>query len=168
MARTDFTLQAFGYRDVQGRFVRRTAALAETRRELVRESGRVMTEQLKIHAPHKTGKFAAGLFYRTYDSGDMVEARFYAGGEHGYVLPFLAYGTADHIIPKGGSAAQRAKGYPLRFFWERGPRGSGMYAYWQVHHPGTNASPFIGLARAAAEPVIKRILRDHVRQLAWL
>lgn len=168
MARADFSLQAFGYRDVLGRFAQRTAALTDTRRDLARESGRIMVEQLKIHAPRKTGKFAAGLFYRTYERGDMVETRFYAGGEHGYVLPFLAYGTADHIIPRGGSAAQKAKGYPLRFFWQKGPRGPGMYSYWSVHHPGTNASPFIGLARVSAQPPIRELLRRTVRKLAWL
>jgi len=168
MARTDFSLQAFGYRDVLGRFTRRTAALTETRRELAREAGRIVVEQLKIQAPRKTGKFAAGLFYRTYEHEDVVETRFYAGGEHGYVLPFLAYGTADHIIPRGGSAAQKAKGYPLHFFWQKGPRGPGMYSYWQVHHPGTNASPFIGYARVSAMPLIQGMMRQHVRKLAWL
>ena len=168
MARLDFSIEAFGYRDVLGRFERRTENLAAIRRDLAREAGRVTTKQLQIHAPRKTGKFAAGLYYRTYDRGDEVEVRFYAGGEHGYLLPFLAYGTVDHIIPKGGSAAQIAKGYPLRFFWEKGPKGPGMYAYWSVHHPGTNADPFIGYAKVSAAPLVRDLLRNKVRQLAWL
>lgn len=168
MARADFSIEAFGYRDVLGRFTKRTEALAKARRELAREAGQAVVKQLKIHAPRKTGKFAEGLFYRTYEDGDKVEIRFYAGGEHGYVLPFLAYGTHDHIIPTGGSAAQKAKGYPLRFFWQKGPHGPGYYAFWQVHHPGTNASPFIGYARVSAQPIVRDLLRDKVKQLAWL
>lgn len=168
MARTDFTLHAFGYRDMLGRFAKRTTALAATRRELAREAGRVMVEQLKIHAPRKTGKFAAGLFYRTYEYGDRSETRFYAGGEHSYVLPFLAEGTAAHPIPRGGTAAQQARGYPLRFFWPRGPHGPGIYRYWHVQHPGTAASPFIGRACATAQPRIAALMARSVRQLVWL
>jgi len=151
-----------------GRMTKRTDALAETRRDLARDAGRAMIKQLKIHAPRKTGKFAEGLFYRTYDTGDKIEVRFYSGGEHAHLLPFLAYGTADHIIPTGGGAAQKAKGYPLRFFWEKGPRGPGMYAYWSVHHPGTNAHPFIGYAKVSAAPIVRDLLRNKVRRLAWL
>ena len=168
MARFGLTFEAAGYRDTLGRFTRRTEELEKVRRDLVREGGAITVKQLKIHAPRKTGKFAAGLFYRTYDFGDTAEARFYAGGEHGYLLPFLAFGTADHIIPTGGSAAQKHKGYPLRFFWEKGPRGAGIYSYWQVHHPGTNAHPFIGYARVSSQPLLRDLLRTKVRQLAWL
>lgn len=167
MARFDFNITAFGYSDAYHKMVQRRDNTSKIAREHAREAGRTMITALRRTAPRKTGKFAAGLFYRTYEREGGYEIRFYAGGEHGYVLPFLLYGTADHIIPKGGSAAQMAKGYPLRFFWAKGPKGPGTYRYWSVHHPGTNPSPFVGQARTEAAPLIREELRQIVK-LAWL
>ena len=168
MSKFGFSLQAFGYRDVLGRFTKRTEEVANVHRELSREAGRLTVRLLKHYAPSKTGLFAEGIFYRTYEIPGGAEVRFYVKGEHAYLLPFLAFGTVDHIIPVGGAGAQMAKGYPLRFFWEKGPRGAGEYRYWSVHHPGTNADPFIGLARAAAEPQVRNLMYQKAKRLAWL
>ncbi|HNT78082.1 MAG TPA: hypothetical protein PKH77_23970, partial [Anaerolineae bacterium] len=121
-------------------------------------AGRVLLRALKAHAPRKTGKFAEGLFYCTYHRPGGYEVAFYAGGEHGYLLPFLTNGAADHLI--SGT-------YPLRFFWERGPQGAGVYHYHHVHHPGANPSPFVAQARTATAPQVREELRQLV-QLAWL
>ncbi len=160
MARVGLTFEALGYRDAMGRFAKRTDLLQRERREAGRRSGRRMVGAMRRHAPRKTGAFAAGLFFRTYDYGYETQVRFYAGGAHGYLLHWITDGTGPHVIPKGGSAAQLAKGYPLTFFWEKGPQGPGIYSYWSVHHPGTEANPFVEEAYAEAGP---DILADYQR-----
>lgn len=161
MARADFNIQAFGYSQAFTRMINRQDKTAELAREFAREAGRETVKQLKHYAPRKTGKFAAGIYYRSYKRPTGFEVRFYVKGEHAHILPFLVYGTADHIItPKG-------PGYPLRFFWQHGPRGPGEYRYMRVHHPGTNINPFVGLATAAAGPPVRDLLRQMVK-LAWL
>jgi len=62
-----------------------------------------------------------------------------------YQLKFtLPPGTRPHFIPGGRSVStiqeaadlQAKKGYPLRFYWEHGPYGPGIYFFWSVRHPG--------------------------------
>lgn len=166
--RFNLELEALGYRDVAGRFAKRTDELQKQRRELGRQAGRVFVQALKKHAPKRTGEFAKHLFYRTYDRGSRLEVRFYAGGPHAFVLPFLTEGTRPHVIPTGGSAAQMAKGYPLRFFWEKGPRGPGIYHYWSVNHPGTKPNPFVDEARKESGEPLRRELQKAAARVAWL
>lgn len=168
MPRIKLTFEAMGYRDVEGRFTRRTKKLQEERRSLIRDAGRKVLDALKRHANRDTGLFAEGLFFRTYDRGHQAEARFYAGGEHAFVLPFLIEGTRPHLIPRGGAAEMLAKGYPLRFYWEKGPAGPGIYYFWEVHHPGTKPSPFVDDARAEVEPGLFDDLRQVAIRVAWL
>jgi len=168
MTKFNFAIREFGYRDTLGRFAERSRRTVPAQRTMARAAGRELVRLLKMNAPKKTGEFAAGLYYRTYDRGNGTEIRFYVKGKHAYVLPFLVNGTVDHEIPTGGSAAQIAKGYPLSFFWEKGPAGAGRYSYWSVHHPGTNPDPFVGQARAAAEPFIHELLRRTAGTIAWL
>jgi len=166
--RIGLTLEALGYREVTGRFARRSQVLETERRALIRNAGRTFTEALARHAPKRTGEFARGLFYRTYDRGYTSEARFYAGGKHAFVLPFLIYGTRPHTIPTGGSAAQMAKGYPLTFYWEKGPAGKGWYSFWSVQHPGTKPSPFVDEAYREIGPQLKSDLQKVAVRVAWL
>jgi len=142
-----------GYRDPgTGLFARKSTALRAQRREFAREAGRLMQGSLRRHAPRSqprpdkkntSGLFANGIRYRSRETERGVEVIFYASGPHAFVLPFLIHGTKPHVIPTGGAAAQRAKGYPLRFFWEKGPSGPGIYRYWSVNHPGTKPDPFV-------------------------
>jgi len=84
------------------------------------------------------------------------------------VLPFLIYGTRPHTIPTGGSAAQMAKGYPLTFYWEKGPAGKGWYSFWSVQHPGTKPSPFVDEAYREIGPQLKSDLQKVAVRVAWL
>jgi len=175
--RFELTFEAMGYRNAQGRFAQRTEKLAAERREIARDAGRMTLAALKARAPRSkpvpgqkstSGTFARGLIYRTYERGNAVQARFYATGPHAFVLPFLVKGTRPHVIPTGGALAQMAKGYPLRFYWKKGPQGPGIYRYWSVNHPGTQPSPFIEEALADVEPELSKMLRKRARSVAWL
>jgi hypothetical protein len=92
----------------------------------------------------------------------------YAGGEHGFVLDFLRFGTKPHPIPRGGSAEQLAKGYPLRFYWKQGPGGPGIYYFWSVRHPGTDPNPFIDEAMAEIEDEVQTELMRVAASVAQL
>lgn len=136
--------EEIGYRDALGRFVKRERILATERDKLVTGLGDDLVHILRRRAPRKSGKFAEGI--RAYGMRRVwweTELLVGAEGEHGFLLPFIKLGTRPHIIPRGGSAAQLAKGYPLSFYWEKGPRGPGWYHFWSVQHPGTKANPFI-------------------------
>lgn len=47
-------------------------------------------------------------------------------------------GSRPHEIPTGGAAAQKAKGYPLRF-----PKNGMVIRAWKVNHPGNAPNPFL-------------------------
>lgn len=136
------TFEAAGYRDAQGRFAKRSEGLVRQQREMVREQSRLMVATLREEAPKKTGVFAEGIAYRTSVTSEGARSAIYVRGEHAHLLNWIVGGTKPHEIPKGGSAAQMAKGYPLRFFWEKGPRGPDVYYFWSVQHPGTKPDDF--------------------------
>lgn len=154
-------LEAIGYRDVLGRFARRTEALQTAKREEMRELGRGMVQALRHYAPKRSGKLAEGFGYRTDERGSSTTVTFFVGGEHAFVLPFLTEGTKPHpIYPRGD--------YPLRFFWERGPRGPGIYYYWSVSHPGTFPDPFVERAVDAMSPQFAYGLARVAKRVVWL
>ena len=66
----------------------------------------------------------------------------------------------------GGSAAQMAKGYPLTFYWEKGPAGKGWYSFWSVQHPGTKPSPFVDEAYREIGPQLKSDLQKVAVRVA--
>ncbi len=157
-----------GHRDAQGRFARRSEMLVVRQKRAMQRSGKIAVRAYRKHAPRDSGKFAKGFFYRSYDRGYRSFVRVYPGGEHGYLFDWIVEGTAPHPIPKGGSAAQLAKGYPLSFYWEKGPRGPGQYAFWSVNHPGTEPNPFDERALAEAGPKILEELRAVAASVARL
>jgi hypothetical protein len=97
----------------------------------------------------QTGKFAKGIRFRSFQTGDTV------GFTTSIPQPlgkWITGGTRPHVItPKG-------PGYPLRFFWAK--LGRVVYAY-RVNHPGTKANPFVKRAydrwRPKAETEMRRI-----------
>jgi len=154
-------LEVVGYRH-KGHFAAKTPELAKARREEMREIGRGMVKTLQHYAPEDTGKFKQGIAYRTDDRGDTTTITFYVKGEHAFLLPFLTQGTKPHTItPKG-------EGYPLRFFWERGPEGPGVYYYYSVQHPGTLPNPFVSLAIDAHSPQMAVGLSRMAQRLRWM
>jgi len=129
----------------------RALAFGSSRRYyLEREQKALITEETerlaritKQEAPTDTGIFAEGIYAEVGQTtwGDW-NSHVGVRGEHAFLLDYIVGGTKPHEIPKGGSAAQLAKGYPLRFYWEKGPNGPGIYYYWSVQHPGTQPNPF--------------------------
>lgn len=165
---TFLSLEAYGYRDALGRIARRTTELETRKREALRALGREMVAELQAEAPRKTGTFAKGLRYRSDAHGTTTTLTFYASGEHAFLLDYIRQGTRKHTIPKGGSAAQMAKGYPLRFYWPKGPRGAGFYHFWSVEHPGTKPNDFVQRALDDKTPTLRAALRKVVQQVVWL
>jgi hypothetical protein len=158
------TFEALGYRDVAGRMARRSTELVQAQRDEMRELGRAGVSTIRHYAPEDTGKFKAGIRYRTTDTGKGTTLAFYASGEHAYLLPFLTEGTPPHEIPVGGAEVQKAKGYPLHWVDES---GEDHYA-WSVFHPGTLPDPFMALAMDALSPQMSQAASRIARRVVWL
>lgn len=162
MMTTLIKFEALGYRDVMGRYAERTEALDRGLRDLVREETKALWSAMRYYAPEKTGKFKAGLRYRTDVRGEgRVTGTIYAGGPHAFLLPIFIYGSRPHTI-----VARRARA--LRFFWERGPRGPGIYYYKSVQRPGTDPHPFIAQAMDSREPHLGYNLYKLARSVTYL
>lgn len=92
--------------------------------------------------PH--GKFARSirtLLHKDPATGQWILEGF-VSEDMAWLNRIIIHGSRPHRIPTGGAAAQMAKGYPLRFYWENGPNGPGIYYYWTVWHPGTKPNPY--------------------------
>lgn len=138
------------------------AKLGANRRQMIVTLAERLVSILREEAPKKTGIFAAGIrsgLVQTAWGETMIDvdvqgehARVTGGGKSYPLAQLIVKGTKPHLIPKGGSAEMQAKGYPLRFYWEKGPHGPGIYRFWSVHHPGTQPNPFIDRAIARWRP----------------
>jgi hypothetical protein len=161
------TFEAAGYRDVQGRYAKRSANLVAQLRAGVREESRAFVTHLREEAPKRSGLFAGGMHYRTDVTEHGIRSTIYVKGEHAFLLPIIVKGTREHVIPKGGSTAQLAKGYPLRFFWEDGPRGPDIYYFWSVLHPGTEPDDFPQRVLDERWPEMQEMLRKVARSVDY-
>jgi hypothetical protein len=161
------TFEAAGYRDAAGRWAKKSRKLVESQRAMAREQSRELVAALREEAPKKEGTFAAGIRYRTTLTPSGVRSTIYVGGEHAFLLPIIVRGSRAHEIPMGGALAQLAKGYPLRFFWEDGPRGPDVYYFWRVWHPGTKPDDFVQRALDERWPHIQEALRKVARSVAY-
>ncbi len=112
--------------------------------------GRLLA-MLREEAPGKSGAFAEKIRLRVEELPDS-DVRL----EIGIPQPlggWIVEGTRPHTIrPKG-------PGYPLRFFWQRGPQGPGKYHFYSVRHPGTKANPFTHRAYRRWLPEAQREIR---------
>lgn len=154
-------LEVVGYRDIMGRYAKRTEVLQQGMRDMVRAEARALLEALRFYAPVKSGKFVRGLGYRTDERPGGTTATFYASGPHAFLLPIFVHGSKPHPI-----VARHAQA--LRFFWERGPQGPGIYYFRSVQHPGTDPIPFISQALDSREPHFEYNLRNVSRKVIWL
>jgi len=136
--------QASGYSEVTRRFADRMVRAQRARDGIVREEAIRLAGILREEAPKRTSVYANGIRAR-FDSSDLrlTRADVVSTGKHAFLTDIILYGSKGHEIPIGGSAAQLAKGYPLRFYWEDGPKGPGIYYYWSVWHPGTKPNNFL-------------------------
>ncbi len=156
------SMEIVGSRDASGQFQSMGEALASLQRARLRAAAQKSLEAIKLEAPRSKGEgphLADGLRVRTYESGPgAFNARVTAGGPHGWLLPLILEGTRAHpIYPK------KAGGL-LRFQWDKGPRGPGIYFFRKVNHPGTrpNDFPIRGFARVRSE--VDRDLRSIAAQ----
>jgi HK97 gp10 family phage protein len=79
--------------------------------------------EAKIHAAKATGQLADGLKIGTRKKGGQVQATLKAKGPHGFIAPWIEFGTAAHRSP--------------------GPLSFGGVVLAGVTHPGTRAQPFM-------------------------
>ena len=131
--------------------------LEQEQKALITDETHRLQRIVKQEAPKDTGIFAEGVYAEVTKTmwGDW-NSHIGVRGEHAFLLDYIIGGTRPHEIPKGGSAAQLAKGYPLRFYWEKGPNGPGIYHFWSVWHPGTKQNPFHTRARNRWRPGMLR------------
>lgn len=131
---------------------------------------RAMQKELRKEAPKRTGAFAKGIRGLAFEdpATSRLTLEFTVSGEHAYLLPWIVSGTRPHLIPLGGSAEMLFKGYPLRFWWEKGPRGPDIYRFWHVHHPGTKPDDFGGRAFATRRPHMVKNLHELGASVASL
>jgi len=93
------------------------------------------------------------------------------GGPHQLIRFTLPPGTVAHFIPGGlavhsygdAAAIQLAKGYPLRFYWER--VGAVVYR-WSVFHPGYKGSDWGERVFKTVEAIADRQLNDIADYIA--
>ena len=155
------TFEEIGMTKTLSSYRKRELVLRREREVLIKDETERLVEAMKEEAPKKTGVFAEGLGYSsTTTFTEDVMTSIFVRGEHAFLLPFIVNGTKPHEIPKGGSAAQLAKGYPLGFYWANGPKGSGLYHYWSVQHKGTKPNDFPGRALKKWRPGAAQRLRE--------
>jgi hypothetical protein len=141
-----------GLEEAQQSMYARLGTLRSRWLEMFQEERRELLKALREEAPKDTGEFERGIHVSLYERGGMTHLDAYVTGPHAYLLPWIVNGTRGHEIPTGGAAAQMAKGYPLKFYWENGPNGPGVYAYWSVWHPGTRPNRFPSRALRRRKP----------------
>lgn len=110
------------FKDLKGRFAASEKDLLETRRDNMRQIGRLATAALREEAPRKTGKYASSIRYITRIEGTNIVMRTQSAQPLG---KWIVGGTKPHII-----RPVRAK--MLRFV----VNGKVVFAR-KVKHPGT-------------------------------
>jgi hypothetical protein len=139
-------------RDEQRRFAKATAELKAQHRDSMRTLGRNFVKYAREEAPKKTGKFAKGIRFRTYERGDDLSMQIYAPSP---LVWYIIKGTKAHPIPKDPSRSKT-----LHFYWEK----IGEWVYFrQVQHPGTKPNPFMERAEDRLDPDIETEVRKLTR-----
>jgi len=135
-------------RDMQGRYAKATKTLLKLRRDQLRDIGRLGVKAMQGEAPKKTGKFAKGIQFKTYErgTGGQMELRITDPQPLG---KWIRGGTRPHII-----VPVRAK--CLHFF----VKGREVFTK-RVYHPGTKPNLY-------HERALKRIIPEIDKGLARL
>lgn len=132
------------FRDLRGRFARAEQTLLTARREEYRALGGRSRDVLAANAPRKTGAFAGGIRYRTFERGDAIGVTLSVPAPLG---DFITLGTKAHAIRPVSASV-------LRF--EAG--GETVFARG-VNHPGTRPNPFIQRSLEQLAPEIDVAVR---------
>lgn len=145
------------FRDAAGRFTKATEQLLRDHRTVVQNVGRWYVAIAKQEAPSKTGEFKNSIGYRTQVIGQSIKLEVVMMQPLG---DWIIKGTKRHPIV----------GNPiLRFFWQKGPDGPGIYYFRRVMHPGTKPNRFNERAwkkaRPYAEDQLRKIGRDWVTRV---
>jgi len=140
------------FRELNGRFARAEKELLNARRDEMRAGGSRFVQLAREEAPRKTGKFAEGIRFRTFQEAAALGFKVTTPQPLG---KFIIGGTKRHRISAKNAGA-------LRFFWPKVgmmvmvPKGGGFKTHvsggtlWigkgYVMHPGTKPNKFIGRA----------------------
>ena len=146
-------------RDVEGKFTKATKKLMEKQRRELRPQARRLVGLMQEEAPSRSGAFKAKIRYQTFTEGSWVGFKVLMPQP---LATFIIRGTRPHPI-----VARRAKS--LRFFWEKGPKGPGIYFYFAVRHLGTKPNRFAGRAvrrwRPGARVWNRSLARSYIQEL---
>ena len=146
------------FRDFDGRFARADKDLLNDRRDGARDLGRLFVGYAADEAPKRTGDFAKGIKFRTFQRADSLG---FTISDPQPLGKWIRLGTKPHSI------RPKRPGYPLAFYW---PKIGGMMFTYHVNHPGTKPNAYIDRARARWEPDaqkdIKRISTRYVTTIA--
>lgn len=74
---------------------------ANVMRGALRAGMKVVMEDVKNNAPVDSGELKSGLKIGTKSRRGLVTASIKATGKHGYLAPFIEFGTRPHSIKKG-------------------------------------------------------------------
>jgi hypothetical protein len=135
---------------LKGRMTKADAETVKKIRDSARELGRRWVEIAVKFAPKRTGVYSQSIFYRTYQQQTGVELRGYSAKPLGN---WIVEGTKPHVI-------RAVKAKMLRFFWEKGPKGPGIYFFYKVNHPGTKKNPFFSKALDEWIPIRDKAIQD--------
>jgi hypothetical protein len=147
-------------RSYKGRFITAGQWMSKKRHEQIMDIGRRWVELAREYAPKRTGEFARGIRYTTYEQENEVGIRGYIPQPLG---SFIIEGTKPHQIRAKNAGA-------LHFIWEEAdyievivPRVGGrktelmiggglldkdllVIGKGYVQHPGTKPNPFTARA----------------------
>lgn len=97
--------------------------------DILTDASEAFLEELRERSPYATGELRDSAYGPDVDERELTAII-------GFEAPQADYtdlGTPPHpIFPSNASA--------LRFFWEDGPDGPGMYTFDSVNHPGQAAT----------------------------
>jgi len=174
VAKPFFTLQATNIRDVKGRFAYMADKGARKHaRDLMRDIGRIMVDELKEEAPvgeHYTfrgqriqpaQRLRDSFFFRTYIRGKEIRLGVYVKPKQAKKLGWVIRGT--HPFKRGRRIIRPRKAKALAFYWARKQK-SMVVAY--VKHPGTLPNPFHERALKKARGKIDKKRRQAARRVA--
>lgn len=88
-----------------------------------------LTHELRRAAPKQTGRGVKSIDFKPLGGERLRDGWAWTFFSRDYMLFTIPPGTRPHLI-----RAKRAKA--LRFYWEKGPRGPGIYFFRKVMHPG--------------------------------
>lgn len=145
-------------RDVLGRFTKLEAENKPGLLEMLNRLGRLFVSLEQSEAPKRTLRFAAGIRYWLFQEGDALGFKV---GSPAPLATWIKGGTRPHPI-----VARRVKF--LKFWWDSGPRGAGVYFFRRVNHPGTKANPYHLRAFDAWLPTAQTEAGEHGARLATI